>query len=125
MTRMTERTSAAGKALLFLGGPIIWAAHFFLIYGAQTLFCMSAGARRSGDFASYALPGTVLAIAAVMVLLTRQLVQVGREGTEADERDGYRFLRHGSIVLATAALLALIWSAVPLIVLTACPAAAA
>jgi hypothetical protein len=125
MKRMNERTSHVGETLLFFGGPLIWAAHFFAVYGAETLFCMSATARRSAEFSSYALLGTLIAILALLVLLTRQLVQVGRSAAEVDEGEGTRFLRHGSILVATAALLALVWSAIPVIFLAACSAAAA
>jgi hypothetical protein len=120
---MDHKASTVRILLLILGGPLIWAVHFSIMYGAVTLLCKSASVDNSARFLIFATLGTLIAIAALLTLLARQLIEAGRERTGTDARDGSRFLRRSSVLLAAAALLAVVWSTFPVIMLPACSGA--
>jgi hypothetical protein len=117
---MNGRTNAVVECLQFVAGPLIWAAHFFAMYVAAALYCSSTSAGNGAPFLTFAMLWTAITVAALLGLIAGQLTKAGRRAPDADENDGSRFLQRGSIVLGAAALLAVVWSAVPTTMLAAC-----
>lgn len=100
---MTARPRTTASALIGLIGPIIWAAHFFSVYLAESLLCSSTEADKL-----VRLAGGILTIAAVSALLWARSRSLDSEWTWL-----IRPLIDISIV-------AVIWTAIPLFTLQAC-----
>lgn len=96
-----------------LAGPVIWAAHFFLLYGLEAPLCSRAGftnpAALFGTIASVATAG---ALAALTIVLTMLLRRAARRGSTFLNR-----IATGLALLATAGVL---WVAMPAVLLQAC-----
>ena len=105
---MSTRVHTVGQALLGLIGPIIWAAHFFSLYLAEALLCVSADAGSSVRLAGGGL--TLAAIAALIYARKR-----AAEGPWAS------LIRP----LIDLSILAIVWTAIPLITLQSCTPAGA
>ena len=123
---MTQRS--IGAFILALGGLLVWAAHFTLLYGAQTAFCTVSP--DSWSDTGLRIAGLALTAVAVGVLLglagrPRLHTQAGSHRGSAKDRDSARFLRQVSMAGAALALLAVVWATVPLLLLPACGPAAA
>lgn len=105
---MSARVHTAGQALLGLIGPIIWAAHFFTLYLAEALLCVSADAGTGVRLAGGGL--TLAAIAALLYARSR----AGRS-------------RWASLIrpLIDLSMVAVVWTSIPLIVLQTCTPAGA
>ncbi len=121
---MRNDTSTVSELLLCLGGPLIWAAHFFVMYGAGTLACLNSTARHSMPFYAFALAFTLVAILAVLASMAWQVARASRRETSGDQTEGRRFLRAISIILGSAALLAIAWATLPVLMLPSCAGAA-
>jgi hypothetical protein len=81
---MTAGARPFGDLVASLRGPIIWAVHFFVVYGAESVVCIGAssstGAMRWTVFAATAI--ALVAIAAPHV----RGVERGRAGDPAAQR---------------------------------------
>jgi len=115
-----------GLLMIAMGGLIVWAAHFALLYGAQTTFCTVAASDWSAsDLRIGGLLLTAAAVAALLALAGRPR-QRPQEGSRWEVGpDSARFLRRISVAGAGLALLAMLWATVPLLLLRACGPAAA
>lgn len=91
--------------LLIFAGPVIWFAHFSFIYGAQTLSCLGPDADTRLLWA-YAI-ATLVALAALGFLATTNMRHTG-------------FLPRAGLALALLAIPAVIWTAIPALLLPAC-----
>jgi hypothetical protein len=123
---MTQRS--IGAFILALGGLLVWAAHFALLYGVQTAFCTA----NPGGWSATGLRISGLALTAVAVAVLfglagrpRLHTQAGSHRGSAKDTDSARFLRQVSMAGAALALLAVVWATVPLLLLPACGPAAA
>jgi len=105
---MSARVYTVGQALLGLIGPIIWAAHFFSLYLAEAMLCVSADANASVRLAGLGL--TVVAIAALLYARSR-----------ATQSPWASLIRP----LIDLSMLAVVWTAIPLVVLQTCTPAGA
>jgi hypothetical protein len=117
--------SAAGhsarplKGLGFvLAGPAIWAVHFFALYASEGFLCATGPWATADAVGLMNLTLTTIAVAALLVLLCWQ-AQRGwrRQRAAAIDAVAYREISMG---LAVMALLAVIWSALPAILLPVC-----
>ena len=99
-----------------LTGPAIWSAHFFALYATEALLC-TFPTITNGQLLLIALTVTVMAVAALVLFLSRQALQSARH---VDVPADSRFLRGVSIALAAIAMLAVIWGILPVILLPAC-----
>jgi hypothetical protein len=105
---MRARAYTVGEALLGLIGPIVWAAHFFSLYLAESFLCVSTEAGTS-----VRLTGGVLTIVAIAALL------YARRRTE---ESAWASLVRPLIDLS---IIAVVWTAIPLVVLHTCTPAGA
>lgn len=122
MTHVETRTNTVAELLLCLGGPLVWATHLFVLYGAGTLACLNTTARHSASFYAFALAFSVAAILAVLALIAWQVGRARQRNT-SDQADGSRFLRAISIILGAAGLLAIVWGTLPVLMLPSCSGA--
>jgi hypothetical protein len=113
------RASALTELLLCLGGPIVWALHLFGLYGGATLACVPTTTDHI-DLASLAATLTLTAVAAVLGLMLWQATR--RWPQHAEHRGATRFLRRVSFVLGGIAIVAIVWSTVPVLLLYPCGA---
>jgi hypothetical protein len=120
---MRNGTSTIAELLLWLGGPLIWAAHFAIMYGAETLFCLYNAGSGGASFQAFAMVFTAGAIAMVLAVMAWQLVRESRFSGGHGRREGASFLRKTSVILGLAALVAMLWAAVPPAMLSPCSTA--
>jgi hypothetical protein len=121
MIGLAPHRDSIRELVLSLAGPIVWAAHFFVMYAAETLVCIGAAPSR-GQFLTIAIPGTTAALIGLAVFIAWQLRFGSHARPTAREGDGSWFLRRASAALAALAMLAILWSAVPVLLLPACVA---
>ena len=124
MSELFNRMSAAFELILCLGGPLIWAMHLFILYGAATLACLDVTCSQNASYVFFAMALTVMAMIAVAGLMVWQSARA-RQANAGDPADGSRFLRVMSIMLGNAALLPILWGALPVLMLPTCSQGAA
>ena len=111
---MTAGARPLGDFLACLYGPLVWAAHFFIVYGAESVLCVGvsspATAMRWTVFGA-----TAIALSAIAVRLTRSVFSDQNGSTDA--RRFLRTVRNWLAILSAAAVLAVAVSATHL---TAC-----
>ena len=91
-----------GRWTLFLGGLLVWAAHFFLIYGIGSIFLTSPIARL------VVAAATALAAAANITLILEARRRLKRE------QDGLeRWMAALSLPMAALSLVAVLWQGFP------------
>ena len=105
---MSARVYTVGQALLGLIGPIIWAVHFFSLYLTEAILCVSADANTSVRIAGVGL--TVAAMAALLHARSR-----------ATHSPWASLIRP----LIDLSILAVVWTAIPLVALRTCTPAGA
>jgi hypothetical protein len=112
------------KSLLTLGGLLVWAAHFALIY-AITAFICARGLQGRQLWGLGALPlatglATLAALAAALAILLigRRRHRAARGQHDAKAVDV--FMNYCTMALAGLSLLAIIWNAVPILIVPAC-----
>jgi hypothetical protein len=121
---MAAARDTIGTFASILAAPTIWAAHFFLIYGAQTLICTGPEApARGGLLLPIDVALTATALSGLLYLMTSR--RPSRQAHQATEGAGRSlFWRDTPVALATLAMLGVLWVAVPPILLPACAPAA-
>jgi hypothetical protein len=107
---MKHATRPMSDLILALAPPMVWAAHFFGVYLTEALLCTTKGEAAHG---SVLLTGILLTAVAIGLLL----------GSHARLRAFGKNL-HGALKfagpLALLSLLAVVWTSLPLFLLSAC-----
>jgi hypothetical protein len=107
--------------LVWLFGPIVWTAHFFMMYGTAAALCMGlARDSAAGQSRLIAVVLTVLAIALLLCFAAWQLVGYRRNLSDGPVDAALLFMRTTAIALAILALIGVVWVAVPAMVLSPC-----
>jgi hypothetical protein len=111
------------KGLAFvLTGPVIWAAHFFALYATEGFLCGGGPWAAADAIRPISLTLTVIALAVLCIFVSWQALQ-GLRTKLATSIDAYIY-RKISIGLAAIALLAVMWGALPALLLPTCMPAA-
>lgn len=101
-------------------GPLVWAAHFLAIYGFTALACernVTASAFGVGIVIWFIGIATLLAVLALGITIWLAV----REGrSSASLPAPFEFMRSLTLAIATLAMLAVVWEALPLIFLPIC-----
>lgn len=116
-----SRPSTAGTAAYLLLGPLLWAAHFTVLYATQSGACAIFGAGAGP------VPTIVIVIATLLVLglmvaamlkphATSELLQAGRWGEPVQ-----RFCDRVMALLAGLSLFAVVGAAAGAVLLPSCP----
>jgi hypothetical protein len=108
---------------LWLFGPIIWAAHLFVLYGATTIICTGASASQYMLIRWVTLALTALALTALLGFVALSLF-ADREHRFGRGTDVNVFLKRTAIVLAALSVIAILWSAASAILFPTCASAA-
>lgn len=98
-------------------GPLLWAAHTTIAYGAHTILCARGGSPMTGTIALAVL--TLLFLAALGLILVRQR-RVGRIFSLADDAAGRRSYDGIARLLGGLSLLAILWSGTAIALLSSC-----
>lgn len=111
------RDKGGSAALYALSGPGIWAAHFFALYGAASFQCTSNATltAAAGQFRTVGYVLTGLAIASLAWIILRQ-----SSASPEDLGAGTSFLRRIAPILSCLALLGILWTSFPLVLLQGC-----
>jgi hypothetical protein len=109
-----------GKSLYALAGLLIWAFHFGAIYAFQALACARGFAGRevagAGIVTVFVVAATVVALlASAAVIATGWRTAGANQLAEHDE-----FLRRLGLLVAGLAAIAIVWEALPVLVVPAC-----
>jgi len=107
---MTERTLPLASAAAALLGPVVWAAHFILIYALESVLCRVADGRWHTIVIVVATLGALATLAVHAGKQSRRLCLAGAEG----------FLAQVALTLGGLSLLAIILVAGAGLALPAC-----
>ncbi len=96
-------------AVSTLYGPLLWAGQFLLVYASESLFCR-AGAGETHR--AFALAVSVAAAGVLVVLVARQWRALSQPALDSV-----------GVPLAGLSLLAIVWTALPSLLMASCTAA--
>jgi hypothetical protein len=112
------------KSLFAMGGLLVWAAHFGLIYTFNGLACARQSAATQlwgvGLVPSVVTGLTLIALACAFAILLLALWRKGPARYWREERQVDEFMRYTTIGIAALSLLAIAWSSVPAFVVSPC-----
>ena len=117
---MRAGTSSIRATFTWLFGPIVWAMHFFLLYGIATVFCTGPEASRQGQMRLSALALTAMALSGLAGFVLWQYFGGRRHRASQRSENGTSFLRATSIGLAGLATVGIIWAAAGAILIPVC-----
>ena len=117
------RTRSVGALWLYLSGPIVWAAHFSLLYGLEAAICSGpGGSSLESQFWLIAL-GLTAAALILLCFVAWQLALRRHDHNAANKTNKSPFLRDLSIALVALATIGVLWSTLPALVLPVCTTA--
>jgi hypothetical protein len=122
---MAHGSRSIGHVALLVAGPLVWAAHLFLMYAAETLVCTGPGAASRGG--QLALAAAALTAAALAVLLTILVIRPALDRSARQAAEGIArssFWHDTPAALAALAMLGVLWTALPVLLVPACSAPA-
>jgi hypothetical protein len=96
----------------WLGGPVVWAAHFLIVYASESLVCPRGGSSMHLALAGLATAVGLLALLAILAANWRAMA--------APNRAGHVFMDQVAISLSLLAILGLFWVALLAMFLPAC-----
>ena len=106
--------------LRWLAGPIIWAAHLLIVYASESILCTRGGGA-DGHFILVLL-ASAAALAGLLAIVIRGWR--GQPARATENLNGSAFMDKAAIMLGMLSLIAVLWSAVPALVISACSPAA-
>ncbi len=101
---------AMPSLLRWLAGPLVWAAHFLVVYASESVLC-SRGWGADAHLTLIAL-ATVAGLALLFVSSRRALAASGAEGSA--------FMQRVAAALSLLGGLAIVWTALPAVFLSSC-----
>ncbi len=109
---MRREDSAIRVTIAWLFGPIVWAAHFFLVYGIAAFAGMPSDAAWQGQIRFVLLAIAIVALLALVGFLVSQCRGVRARRTE----DTPSFLTKTAIALTVLALIGVAWTTVGVLI---------
>ena len=100
--------------LWLLAGPLVWFAHFTILYGAEALICMSP--QSTGRLMAWI--GSVATLVALATLALVAALLRTRLAPNQDTR--LSFLQSAALLTALLSALGVIWTAFPVAILPVC-----
>jgi hypothetical protein len=113
---MTARPLPLSHLVLALTGPIVWAAHFFILYLAEAFTCTSAGIAH--DAVRWIGAGATAAALAILAVWSMRFSKTARGSVGGLSQPEVRFAF--AVPLALLSAIAILWSAMPLVLLPVC-----
>jgi len=119
ISRFTGVTASLATWRVWIG-PLIWAAHFLAIYALTTLACERRGmaAWFGVDAVPWFIGAATLAAVIVLVLTISGALHSVRHDASLPEPSG--FMRWLTAAIAALALLAVLWEALPVLLVPIC-----
>jgi hypothetical protein len=112
------------KSLFMIGGLIVWAVQFGVIYTFNALACARGFAGRQvlgiGIVPFVVSAVSLVALAATLAVLLAALRRRGPAPTSREERPVDAFLRNTTVAIAALSLVAIAWNAVPAFIVPPC-----
>ncbi len=117
-------TDLIRKSLFMVGGLIVWAVQFTVIYGFNAIAC----ARRFHEvdiLGMGVVPLVVTAATVVAVLVTAAILlaayrRIGPARDARDDKPVNDFMRYTTITIAALSLVAIVWNGVPALIVPSC-----
>jgi hypothetical protein len=110
---MSAKAQPLGRLLLAFTGPILWAAHFFVVYGLEAVVCVNARF-------PIATMQWIVAIATAAAVAGAFTFLIWRFRQRSAEADVLAFLREVSLVLALISIGAILATGASTLHLPAC-----
>jgi hypothetical protein len=107
-----------GDFLRVLIAPTIWFAHLAVVYAAEALICIGPPADRDTTMGWVVFLATVAALTGLITLAARLLRP--RNAAPPTSDPGNAWFRHASLLLTFLSAMAVIWTTLPTVVLSAC-----
>lgn len=101
--------------LRWLAGPLVWSAHFLLLYGSEWLLCT-----RGSGASHLAVIALATALAMAAVLATTMYSAHRASVAPSSSRSGAAFMEHVAAALGLLSMLGVLWSALPAVVVGSC-----
>lgn len=121
MREVAPKTESIGELLLCFAGPMVWAGHFFIMYGAEALACTAVPAHaRNTIFLVIATATTAIALVTLVGFVVWDFARSRSSRQAGSGFDGSSFLRDTGTALAVLAMLGVLWVALPATLLTLC-----
>jgi hypothetical protein len=112
------------KSLFMIGGLLVWAFQFGVIYVFNALACARGFAGRQvlgiGIVPFVVGAASLVALAAALAVLLAALWRRGPARGSREERPVDDFLRYTTIAIAALSLVAIAWNAVPAFIVPPC-----
>jgi hypothetical protein len=119
--RDAPRAPVAGAILLLVAGPMLWALHFFLIYGPQSALCaLRPGGAPGWPVTAFVLVATLAALAALLLLLRRPRALAVAFRTETPQAPTADFLFAVARLLTILATAGVLWAGGTALILDPC-----
>jgi hypothetical protein len=118
-TSRLEPRAGNVTALWLLVGPVVWALHFTILYGAHTLLCAVRGpdGGRAVMLVAVVATGAALAMLAVAMLGARS---PRAEAGSSDRTAAAAFVRSATSWLIVLSAIAIVWAGAAALVVPAC-----
>lgn len=113
-----------GRMLFTIGGLLAWAAHFTVIYGFTAVACAQGFA--GADILGFDIVPFVISVATIIALLgtlaVLAIATFGRGPIRASPggQPTKSFLRYVTVALAALSLIAIVWNALPVLIVPLC-----
>src|SRR5687768_13492510 len=113
-----------GKMLFMVGGLLVWAVHFAVIYGFTAVACAKGFAMT--NVLGFGIIPFVIGAGTLLALVTTGAVLIGAISGPIPPRSPRfdeateQFLRYTAAVIAVLSLVAIAWNALPVLVVGPC-----
>lgn len=112
------------QSLFMIGGLLIWAAHFTVIYIFTALACERQFAGLSvegfGIVPVVVLTATGLALLATIAVIVLAFRRLGPARAARDDKPVNDFMRYTTITVAALSLVAIAWNGLPSLIVSPC-----
>lgn len=122
MSEVSSKIQPIDELVLCCTGPMIWAIHFFVMYGTEALTCTVAPSRARNIFLVVGTATTAIALIILVGLIMWGFAKSRANRQAGKGFSGSSFLRDIGTALAVLALLGVLWVVLPTTWLALCAA---
>lgn len=124
---MLARAIHEDSLVSLIVGPLVWSAHFLIVYLSTAITCakgfFEVNVMGMGIAPLVVAAATLLALALIVdgaLLAYRRCSEPGRNARPSPDNGSRRFMAHTALLLYGLSLLAIIWEALPVFLITSC-----
>lgn len=111
---------SVGVLLITLAGPLIWGAHFGIVYAAHHLICLLAGNSAAFWAQLAVIMATVAAVLALLLAIFKPEIMQHRVRYETAQKISRSFLTSVMRLLALLSVFGVLWAGSAALLLPAC-----